>query len=134
MRITDKKQMYERGKAIVQLRVERKLEIPTQNLELANTLRSTISSAAEKTSTQSIRGAKDAVDWQGLCCSTGSTISSAALDSRGPQPLPRSPQMIWLHFHKACLQCGRASSSFVVQIIMSGARVSRICAISTRNR
>lgn len=30
--------------------------------------------------------------------------------------LLKCPQMIWLHFHKACLQCGRISSSFMVEV------------------
>lgn len=30
--------------------------------------------------------------------------------------LLKCPQMIWLHFHEACLQRGRISSSFMVQI------------------
>lgn len=30
--------------------------------------------------------------------------------------LLKCPQMIWLHFYKACLQCSRISSSFMVQI------------------
>lgn len=74
---------------------ERKLEIPTQNLRLANTLRSTISSAAEAASAQSIREAEDVMD-RGVCATVQAPLSD-------PQPLLRSPQIIWLHFHKACL-------------------------------
>lgn len=53
---------------------------------------------------------------------------------RGSQPWLRSLQRGWLCFHTARPQCAQASLFFTVRGVMSGARVSHACALSTRKR